>query len=444
MNMDWRSLLARHICLLLVICLPLGWLTDAYGAMLAAGLFIYLIWMSYHIVRLQKWLATAEEGVEPPEANGFWGEIFDSLYYAQRREREKRHALEAVIERAQASTAALRDAIILIDRNGNLEWWNRAAEQLLGLRQPQDYGQPIANLVRHPKFYEYFNKGDYQEPLELASPVNANQHLHILITRFGEGDRLLLVRDVSRLHQLEQMRKDFVANVSHELRTPLTVIAGYLETLVDNAAEDTNPRWLRALGQMQQQASRMQHLIDDLLLLAKLEATDYPAENKPVAVTPLLQIIQQDARALSGQRGHKITLDADASLALKGSEAELRSAFSNLVFNAVKYTPDGGQIRIRWWQDAHGAQMSVSDSGPGIEARHLPRLTERFYRVDASRASSTGGTGLGLAIVKHVLIRHHGHLEIESTPGKGSVFTCVFEPSQTASMTASAIAVHQH
>jgi two-component system phosphate regulon sensor histidine kinase PhoR len=207
------------------------------------------------------------------------------------------------------------------------------------------------------------------------------------------------------------------------------VIAGYLETLLDNV-EAVNPRWLRALQQMQQQGARMQTLLNDLLLLAKLEATDYPSDNLPVAVDLMLLSIKNDAQALSGEQQHRISLEADPHLQLKGSEAELRSAFSNLVFNAVKYTPAGGDIRIRWWSDEKGAYLSVSDTGMGIEAKHLPRLTERFYRVDSSRASNTGGTGLGLAIVKHVLLRHRGNLEISSVPGKGSTFTCHFAPAQ--------------
>jgi two-component system phosphate regulon sensor histidine kinase PhoR len=225
------------------------------------------------------------------------------------------------------------------------------------------------------------------------------------------------------------MRKDFVANVSHELRTPLTVIAGYLETLLDNV-EEVNPRWRRALQQMQQQASRMQNLLNDLLLLARLETSDDPAETQPVAVDQLLQSIKSDAQALSGARRHRLQLQADPHLKLKGSEAELRSAFSNLIFNAIKYSPDESEISIRWWSDEQGAHLAVQDSGIGIEAKHLPRLTERFYRVDSSRASHTGGTGLGLAIVKHVLLRHRGRLDISSTPGKGSTFTCHFPASQ--------------
>ena len=225
------------------------------------------------------------------------------------------------------------------------------------------------------------------------------------------------------------MRKDFVANVSHELRTPLTVITGYLETLLDNV-EQINPRWLRPMQQMQQQAGRMQNLLNDLLLLAKLEATDYPSDSQPVAVDLLLLSIKSDAQALSGARRHRLQLQADPHLKLKGSEAELRSAFSNLIFNAVKYSPDESEISIRWWSDEQGAHLAVQDSGIGIEAKHLPRLTERFYRVDSSRASHTGGTGLGLAIVKHVLLRHRGRLDISSTPGKGSTFTCHFPASQ--------------
>jgi two-component system phosphate regulon sensor histidine kinase PhoR len=251
----------------------------------------------------------------------------------------------------------------------------------------------------------------------------------MLITRYGNNEHLMLVRDVTRLHLLEQMRKDFVANVSHELRTPLTVICGYLETLLDNV-EEVNPRWVRALQQMQQQGGRMQTLLNDLLLLAKLEATDYPSDNQPVAVPALLQSIKNDAQALSGAKNQEITLDLESDWSLKGSEAELRSAFSNLIFNAVKYTPAEGKIRIRWWADGRGAHLSVQDSGIGIDTKHIPRLTERFYRVDSSRASNTGGTGLGLAIVKHVLLRHRGTMEINSVLGKGSVFICNFAPIQ--------------
>ncbi|MDY7567153.1 phosphate regulon sensor histidine kinase PhoR [Pseudomonas sp. RTC3] len=415
--------------LLVTACLVIGLVSGYYGWSLAIGLAVYLTWTLKQLLRLHQWLRQHKPDEPPPDGYGLWGDVFDSIYQLQRRDQRVRGRLQAVIDRVQESTAALKDAVIMLDSDGNLEWWNRAAETLLGLKTPQDSGQPVTNLVRHPRFKEYFEQNNYLEPLEIPSPINDRVRVQLLITRYGNNEHLMLVRDVTRLHQLEQMRKDFVANVSHELRTPLTVICGYLETLLDNV-EEINPRWTRALQQMQQQGARMQTLLNDLLLLAKLEATDYPSGNQPVLVPTLLQTIKNDAQALSGQRNQRITLEIDSTLGLKGSEPELRSAFSNLVFNAVKYTPAEGAIHIRWWGDEQGAHLRVQDSGPGIEAKHLPRLTERFYRVDSSRASNTGGTGLGLAIVKHVLLRHRGTLDISSVLGKGSSFTCHFAPAQ--------------
>jgi two-component system phosphate regulon sensor histidine kinase PhoR len=415
--------------LLVTACLVVGLISGYYGWSLAAGLGVYLAWTLKQLLRLHEWLRLHKPDEAPPDGYGLWGEVFDSIYNLQRRDQRVRGRLQAVIDRVQESTAALKDAVIMLDSDGNLEWWNRAAETLLGLKTPQDSGQPVTNLVRHPRFKEYFEQDNYLEPLEIPSPINDRVRVQLLITRYGNNEHLMLVRDVTRIHQLEQMRKDFVANVSHELRTPLTVICGYLETLLDNV-EGVNPRWVRALQQMHQQGARMQTLLNDLLLLAKLEATDYPSDNQPVVVPTLLQTIKNDAQALSGQRNQHITLQIDSEARLKGSEHELRSAFSNLVFNAVKYTPAEGTIHLRWWSDEQGAHLRVQDSGPGIETKHLPRLTERFYRVDSSRASNTGGTGLGLAIVKHVLLRHRGTLEISSVLGKGSSFTCHFAPAQ--------------
>ena len=429
LNQDWRGPLIRRLLLLVSVCLLLGLITGEYAWALVIGLAGYLGWHLQQLLRLHKWLRTRQGDEAPPDGYGLWGEVLDSIYHLQRRDQKVRGRLQAVIDRVQESTAALKDAVIMLDRDGNLEWWNIAAEKLLGLKTPQDSGQQITNLVRDPRFIEYFENHNYNEPLELPSPVSDRLRLQFHITQYGNREHLMLVRDITRLFQLEQMRKDFVANVSHELRTPLTVISGYLETLLDNV-EDVNPRWLRALQQMQQQGGRMQNLLNDLLLLAKLEATDYPSDNQPVAVDLLLLSIKNDAQALSGERHHRISLEADPHLKLKGSETELRSAFSNLVFNAVKYTPDEGEIHVRWWGDEQGAHLSVQDSGLGIEAKHLPRLTERFYRVDSSRASNTGGTGLGLAIVKHVLLRHRARLDIASTLGKGSTFTCHFPTPQ--------------
>ncbi|WP_070412789.1 phosphate regulon sensor histidine kinase PhoR [Pseudomonas lundensis] len=429
MNQNWHSTLIRHLLLLVTGCLLIGLVTGYYGWSLAAGVALYLGWTLKQLLRLHDWLRNHQPDEAPPDGYGLWGEVFDSIYHLQRRDQRVRGRLQAVIDRVQESTAALKDAVVMLDSEGNLEWWNRAAETLLGLKTPQDSGQPVTNLVRHPRFKEYFEQDNYAEPLDIPSPVNDHLRIQLYITRYGNNEHLMLVRDVTRLHQLEQMRKDFIANVSHELRTPLTVICGYLETLLDNV-DDVNPRWKRPLSQMQQQGERMQTLLNDLLLLAKLEATDYPSDNQPVPIDSLLRTIKNDAQALSGQRNQTITLDVEADVALKGSETELRSAFSNLVFNAVKYTQDGGHIRIRWWSDGSGAHLSVQDSGVGIDSKHLPRLTERFYRVDSSRNASTGGTGLGLAIVKHVLLRHRARLEISSVLGHGSTFTCHSPPVQ--------------
>ena len=429
MNQNWHSTLIRHLLLLVTGCLLIGLATGYYGWSLAAGVALYLGWTLKQLLRLHDWLRNHQPDEAPPDGYGLWGEVFDSIYHLQRRDQRVRGRLQAVIDRVRESTAALKDAVVMLDSEGNLEWWNRAAETLLGLKTPQDSGQPVTNLVRHPRFKEYFEQDNYAEPLDIPSPVNDHLRIQLYITRYGNNEHLMLVRDVTRLHQLEQMRKDFIANVSHELRTPLTVICGYLETLLDNV-DDVNPRWKRPLSQMQQQGERMQTLLNDLLLLAKLEATDYPSDNQPVPIDSLLRTIKNDAQALSGQRNQTITLDVEADVALKGSETELRSAFSNLVFNAVKYTQDGGHIRIRWWSDGSGAHLSVQDSGVGIDSKHLPRLTERFYRVDSSRNASTGGTGLGLAIVKHVLLRHRARLEISSVLGHGSTFTCHFPPVQ--------------
>jgi len=417
-NQDWQGALARRLLLILAGCLLVGLVTGEYAWALVIGLTGYLGWTLRQIRRLLLWLKSDQTDQPPPDSHGIWGEIFDNLYQLQRRDLRLRAQLQSVIDRVQGSTTALRDAVIMLDSDANLEWWNPAAERLLGLKKPHDTGHPVTNLV-----------GRHEEPLELSSPVNDRLWLQITITRYGNSEHLMVVRDITRLHLLEQMRKDFVANVSHELRTPLTVIAGYLETMLEHT-DEMPPRWPRALNQMSQQAGRMQLLLNDLLLLAKLEATNPPTNTQPVAIAKLLQSIKSDALALSAERNHQITLEADPTLLLKGSESELRSAFSNLVFNAVKYTPDNGEVHIRWWCNENGAHLAVQDSGIGIEPKHLPRLTERFYRVDSSRASSTGGTGLGLAIVKHVLLRHQGRLDINSTPGKGSTFTCHFPLTQ--------------
>ncbi|GGO77251.1 phosphate regulon sensor protein PhoR [Marinobacterium nitratireducens] len=377
-----------------------------------------------HFNRLSEWIYR-EDGSQPPEAPGHWGELFDQLARLQRRSSKREQDLMAAIQRFQQSSGALQDGLVIIDQDNNLEWWNRAADRLLGFKASSDRGKPVMNLLRDPRFVRYFRRGKYGEPLELASPIDADMRLQYQITKFGEGDRLLVVRDITRLVRLEQTRQDFVANASHELRTPLTVICGYLETFLD---QDLPRPLARALSQMQAQAKRMESLVSDLLMLSRLDASKHIADEHPVAVQRMLEQILRDAQALARDKRHRISLELNSGLDLLGQELELHSAFSNLVFNAVRYTPDEGHISLRWWVDDAGGHFSVRDDGIGIDPVHLPRLTERFYRVDESRSSASGGTGLGLAIVKHVLVRHGARLTIDSTPGEGSTFSCHFPP----------------
>lgn len=390
---------------------------------LAIGLLAWSLYQARQFSALMYWFQSRDEGQEPPETSGHWGELFDELSRMQRRQNSRETLLRNVISRFQDSTSALPDAVIIIDKSNNLEWWNSAANYLLGLSDRADRGKPVMNLLRDPRFIRYYKRGQYTDPITLPSPAHADLQIQYQITRFGDGDRLLVARDVSRLMRLEQTRQDFVANASHELRTPLTVIRGYLETFLDQEL----PRpLLRGLGSMQQQARRMENLVSDLLLLSRLEASHQITDEQPIQLHSVISHIMEGAEQLAQEKGHSFKLDIDPEHDISGQEIELHSAFSNLIYNAVRYTPSEGRIVVKWWVDGQGGHFSVKDNGPGIESIHLPRLTERFYRVDESRSSASGGTGLGLAIVKHVLARHNGQLTIKSKVGKGSTFACHF------------------
>lgn len=387
----------------------------------------YLIWHYIQLNKLQAWLETSDVN-DPPYSYGLWGALFDDVYRLQRRQKKSRKRLKAVIRKVQDSTTALRDGVLMVNSQAELEWWNQAAGSLLGLKEQHDIGHPITNLVRAPEFKAYFEATDYQFPLELPSPINNEQIIQIHITLFGKKDRLVICRDITHMKQLEAMRQDFIANASHELRTPLTVISGYLETFIEYQ-NDISPRWGRALHQMHQQSQRMENLIDDLLMLSQLENKEDLHHSK-VPMKPLLNRLKEDAEALSNGK-HTIHMTCD-KFDIIGNESELSSAFSNLIFNAIKYTPEAGEIHIKWFKDQSGINLSVQDNGLGIDSVHIPRLTERFYRADPSRHSETGGTGLGLAIVKHVLLRHDGQLDVQSALGKGSTFTCHLPISRMA------------
>ncbi|WP_027858366.1 phosphate regulon sensor histidine kinase PhoR [Marinobacterium jannaschii] len=402
--------------------LLIGFMVGHPGWILGLAILIWGIYQSHQFGRLTDWLQFESEK-EPPEAGSHWGELFDELSRLQKRHKSREKYLRSVITRFQQSSAALHDAIVIIDRHNNLEWWNKAADRLLGLKASSDRGKPVMNLLRDPRFIRYFKKDNYAEPLQLISPVDPEVQLQYQITKFGQGDHLLVARDITRLMRLEQTRQDFVANASHELRTPLTVIRGYLETFLDQEL----PRPLvRGLTQMQQQAKRMESLVSDLLLLSRLEASNQISDEQSVQIQNLISQIHESAAELAREKGHSFELELDQEFDLLGQEIELHSAFSNLVYNAVRYTPANGHIKLRWWVDAAGGHFAVTDNGLGIDSIHIPRLTERFYRVDESRSSASGGTGLGLAIVKHVLARHSGQLSIKSKVGHGSTFACHF------------------
>lgn len=390
-----------------------------YG--LTAGLIIYLWWTMNQARHLHQWLGNPSAPDEAPQSIGLWGDIFDNLNRMHQNHLRTQDRLRAQINRVQESTNAMRDGVIMTDSRGAIEWWNGSAEYLLGFRRDTDQGQYIHSLIRTPAFKNYFDSRNYHEPLEVHSPAKPHIRLQIQISLFGDNDRLVVAKDVTRLYQLEQMRRDFVGNVSHEMRTPLTVISGYLETLLDNA-DDLPPKWHRAVNTMAVQSSRMEALITDLILLSRIETGEQTVNDAPTDVAQLLDQICHDARTVSGDKQHDISVEVRDHRWLKGDESQLRSAFSNLIFNAVKYTPPGGRINVCWSANREGAHLSVQDTGIGIDPVHIPRLTERFYRADPSRHQDTGGTGLGLAIVKHVLLNHDGHLEIRSRIGEGSEF----------------------
>ncbi len=433
MRRHWREGVTQLLGSLFLLML-VGWLFDATMAFLLVGLLAYVGWSSWQLVRLHRWL-DGRDGSDLPESFGLWGDVFDGLYRLQRKQKKSRKRLRKIVGRVRDSLSALRDGVIMLDANRSLEWWNGAAGEMFGFQDPRDRGQHISNLVRTPAFMHYFSANDFREPLEMISPRRADQHLQVHITRFARTDHLVIVRDVTRLHALEKMRRDFVANLSHELKTPLTVMRGYLETLQDmeQLPVDSLPG---IISEMNRQGERMDHLLRDLLFLSRLENDARPGRDEQVELTALLARVVRDAQVIGESRSQRITLKVETNADLLGSEAELHSAFSNLLMNAVKYTPEGGEIEVHCRAVRNGLEVLFRDNGPGIGFQHLNRLTERFYRVDTHRSQDAGGTGLGLAIVKHVLLRHDGRLVIRSEPGTGSEFICRFDAGRVQQKTA--------
>jgi two-component system phosphate regulon sensor histidine kinase PhoR len=412
---------------LLTLCVIVGLLTGHVRDALILGLAGAIAWHLYNQNRLLDWLVSSQ-GFDPRDVGGMWGEIYYRVNQLQRRNRKRKRKLAKVLAQFQASAEAMPDAAVALGVNWEIHWFNDAATQLLGLRPEQDVGQTILNLLRDPEFHAYLNEGRFDRSLEIAAPGNTGRRLSVRVIPYAGSQRLLLAQDVTDRYRLERVRKDFVANASHELRTPLTVISGFLENL---RHESTCPaQWARPLALMDQQTVRMQRIVEDLLLLSGLEAGQVPPAIETVDVAAMAEDVRDEALAAAGPEAPEIVVEIEADVGLIGNGQHLRSAFSNLVVNAVQHTSAGGRIRMRWYAGPEGGVFEVQDTGEGIPIEHLPRLTERFYRVDVARSRRRGGTGLGLAIVKHVLQNHDGRLEIESEVGKGSTFRCIFPPGR--------------
>jgi two-component system phosphate regulon sensor histidine kinase PhoR len=404
---------------LLLASLALGL---AFGA-LAGALFAALVLLALYAMQvaylaaLGTWLA--KPSLESmPNGIGVWSEIFSRLHRWQRASEHGQRRLLDNEERFRRTISALPDGILLVDAAHQIEWCNPVAERHLAISLRADHGLRLTNLVRDPPFVAYLTSGEFSAPLlfrPLTSPASV---LSVAVVSFEPARSIVITRDVTQSERVEAMRRDFVANVSHELRTPLTVIKGFLESFGDLGSLD--PTRAHHLHLMEEQAGRMHRLVEDLLMLSRLESEN-PSEDETLSVAQLIGEVADEARTLSAGR-HTIAIEAGADV-VRGSRDELRSAFGNLVSNAIRYTPEGGTIAIRWIHAGEELGFQVEDSGIGIAPEHMPRLTERFYRVEKSRSRETGGTGLGLAIVKHVLIRHGGRLEVRSEAGRGSTFT---------------------
>lgn len=408
------------------LLLVAGILYDLVYEFLAAGLLIYIIWSLYNLNKLSNWLANPSKNT--PEAAGIWEDIYYQLYHLYKRQRKARRKLTSILKRFQKSTRALPDATIALNKSNEIEWFNPAARQMFNLHPGFDVGQRIYNLIRTPRFVNYLLNRDFKKPLTFTL---MDKKIYLSITPYGNGQYLISARDITAQSQLDDMRRDFISNASHELRTPLTVMSGYIEFLL-NKPDDTTKL---PLERIHQQADRMDRIITELIDLAKLESAAAVDYSMTIDLNTLLNEVYSEAQSID-QDKHRIELELEKespaskpAKELLGSYEELRMAISNLLTNAIRYTPENGNIKLFTKTHDTGVSICVNDSGVGITNEHIPRLTERFYRVDAGRSREKGGTGLGLAIVKQVLDRHNASLNITSIPNEGSTFCCNFPRS---------------
>jgi len=415
------------ISLLSLLALIIGLANDFLVYTMLIVFFLYLIWVFINFLKVYRWIE-ADCKLAPPDVTGISADMANSLYRMQQRNIRTDRRRKNLSDRVGQVTSALPDAIATLSSERVLQWWNPSAIKILGFKN-SDKGQSIVNIVRDPRFIAFIEKPDISTQLELKAAHDQSRTVIFSATTFGEGEIILVARDITRLKHLEQMRQDFLANISHELRTPLTVLSGYTETLMDNTKSVPNT-WVKALSQIQEQTNRMIYLADDLVMLSQLESTTVPVPKTPIDLEKLLLQVHNDAKIISEnifpEKPNIISLDLEQNIQLTGDQKELYSAFSNLVLNAIKHNPIGTSIDIRAYNADNSVVVEISDDGCGIDSQHISRLTERFYRVDQSRSTETGGTGLGLAIVKHVLIRHSGVLKIKSKVREGTSFQCKF------------------
>jgi two-component system phosphate regulon sensor histidine kinase PhoR len=420
MSPIWRRGIVAPLAVaaLALLAWSLAGIMPALG-LLAAGWLAIVVWHLRELAALAHWAGGSLE--QPvPEGRGTWALAYAALYRRLGLRSARQRDLRLALDRFVSGAEALPEGVVVLDASNRIRWANPRAKAHLGIELKHDVGAPVVNLVRQPPFLQYLGGGEFSEPVVLESQREPGLILSIQIVPFGVEEKLLMSRDITRLEAVARVRRDFIANVSHELKTPLTVLSGFLETLADMRLDPRQQQ--RYIALMQEQAQNMQRLVDDLLALSALESEHSALQEGEFAIVPLLLQVSADAKALSGGR-HEISLNIREQATVLGSRDELVSAFGNLVSNAVRYTPDGGRVALDWRVSGDGGEFTVADTGIGIAAEHIPRLTERFYRVDRSRSRGTGGTGLGLAIVKHVLIRHQAELAIDSAPGQGSRFT---------------------
>ncbi|GMW06617.1 MAG: two-component sensor histidine kinase [Nevskiales bacterium] len=423
----WTTALLR-LAILLGAGALVGWVYDNVflGTLLAS--LGALGWHLFNLYRLDRWLQTGRIDVIP-DGVGIWPPVFARIEYLREKSRRRRRRWRQLVREIRASASAFPDGGVLLDESHEIVTFNTAAQRLLGLRRRRDRGQRIENLLRHPDFVAYLRQGEYGRSIELPAPVGDDTWISCLMIPYGPKQQLLLVRDITPNMRLERIRRDFVANASHELRTPLTVINGYLETLADDGTAPAD--WRQPLAEMRTQSQRMRKLLDDLLELSRLESALPCPLDRPVDMVALAHAARKEALAMP-QHPQQVEVAIHSTARVLGDEGDIHSVVSNLVSNAVRYTPVEGAIRIEWSADAQGGHLAVCDTGIGIVEEEIPRLAERFYRTARGRARQQGGTGLGLAIVKYALRRHEGELEIRSRPGEGSTFICHFPPHRLA------------